>query len=95
MFLLTEIGVRLKEAREAKDSIIAQAKETAQASADRLVENAKIAINNEKAAAMTDLKNQVAQLSIDVAEKVLRKELSDKSAQEALAKEIINDVKLN
>lgn len=44
---------------------------------------------------MTDLKNQVAQLSIDVAEKVLRKELSDKSAQEALAKEIINDAKLN
>ncbi|MDX9704125.1 MAG: F0F1 ATP synthase subunit B, partial [Weeksellaceae bacterium] len=83
------------EAREAKYTIIAQAKETAQHAADRLVENAKIAINNEKAAAMTDLKNQVAQLSIDVAEKVLKKELSDKPAQEALAKEIINQAKLN
>jgi F-type H+-transporting ATPase subunit b len=85
----------LKEAREAKESIIAKAKETAQVEADRLVENAKSAIQNEKMAAMTDLKNQVAQLSIEVAEKVLTKELSNKSAQEELAKEIINEAKFN
>src|SRR5690606_13667271 len=85
----------LKEAREAKDNIIAQAKTTAQEEADRLVANAKTAIQNEKAAAMTELKNQIAQLSIEVAEKVLKKELGDKSAQEALAKEMINESKLN
>ena len=85
----------MKEAREAKDSIIAKAKDTAQIEADRLVENAKAAIQNEKMAAMTELKNQVAQLSIDVAEKVLTKELSNKSAQEELAKEIINEAKFN
>lgn len=85
----------LKEAREAKESIIAQAKETAQVEADRLVESAKAAIQNEKMAAMTDLKNQVAKLSIEVAEKVLNKELGSKEAQEALAKEFINEAKLN
>lgn len=85
----------LKEAREMKEGIIAKAKDTAQIEADRLVENAKAAIHNEKAAAMTELKNQIAVLSIEVAEKVLKKELSDKSAQEALAKEMINETKLN
>lgn len=85
----------LKEAREMRDGIVAKAKETAQLEADRLVENAKAAIQNEKAAAVTDLKNQIAQLSIEVAEKVLKKELSDKSSQEALAKEMINEAKFN
>lgn len=85
----------LKEARETKDSIVAKAKETAQVEADRLVEGAKQAIQNEKMAAMTELKNQIAHLSIDVAEKVLNKELSDKTAQESLAKEIINEANLN
>lgn len=85
----------LKEAREMRDGIVAKAKDAAQIEADRLVENAKAAIQNEKAAAMTELKNQIAQLSIDVAERVLKKELSDKSAQEALAKEMINEAKFN
>lgn len=85
----------LKEAREMRDGIVAKAKDAAQVEADRLVENAKAAIQNEKAAAMTELKNQIAQLSIDVAERVLKKELSDKSAQEALAKEMINEAKFN
>lgn len=85
----------LKEAREMKDNIIAKAKESAQVEADKLVENARAAIQTEKTAAMTELKNQVATLSIEVAEKVLGRELKDNSAQEELAKEMINQAKLN
>lgn len=90
-----ERDVILKEARTMKDNIIAKAKESAQVEADRLVEIAREAIQNEKSAAMTELKNQIAALSIDVAEKVLNKELSDKAAQETLAKEMIKETKLN
>lgn len=85
----------LKEAREMHDGIIAKAKNTAQIEADRLVENAKAAIQNEKAGAMIELKNQIASLSIEVAETVLKRELKDPTAQESLVKEMINEVKLN
>lgn len=85
----------LKEAREMHESIVSKAKDDAKIEADRLIENAKAAIQNEKLAAMTELKNQIATLSIEVAETVLKRELTEKSAQENLAKEMINEVKLN
>ena len=85
----------LKEAREMKDKIVNDAKTTAQTEADRLIESAKTAIANEKAAAMADIKNQVGQLSIEIAEKILTKELADKSAQETLVNEVIDQVKFN
>lgn len=85
----------LKEAREMHDNIVAQAKDNAQMEADRLIEHAKAAIQNEKSAVMTELKNEIATLSIEVAETVLKRELSDHTAQENLAKELINEVKLN
>ncbi|MFV0141696.1 MULTISPECIES: F0F1 ATP synthase subunit B [unclassified Empedobacter] len=85
----------LKEAREMKDNIINEAKNSATVEANKLIENAKSAIQNEKASAMADIKNQVGQLSIEIAEKILTKELSDKSAQEALVNDVIDQVKFN
>lgn len=85
----------LKEAREMKENIINEAKNSATVEANKLIENAKSAIQNEKASAMADIKNQVGQLSIEIAEKILTKELADKSAQEALVNDVIDQVKFN
>lgn len=85
----------LKEAREMKENIINEAKNSATVEANKLIENAREAIQNEKASAMADIKNQVGQLSIEIAEKILTKELSDKSAQEALVNDVIDQVKFN
>ncbi|MGC6471053.1 MAG: F0F1 ATP synthase subunit B [Flavobacteriales bacterium] len=76
----------LKEARELKDSIIAEAKEKATIEADKVLASAKEQINNEKMAAITELKNNVATLSIDIAEKILKSELTDDNKQ----KEFVN-----
>ena len=84
----------LKDAREMKDTIIAEAKAQATAEADKVMTSAREQLNNEKMAAMTDLKNQVASLSIDIAEKILKseltkdqnqKEMMDKALEEATA----------
>ena len=71
----------LKEAKEAKDQIISEAKEQAKAEARKVIEEAQVAIHNQKMAALTDVKNQVGQLAIEVAEKILRKELAGKGEQ--------------
>ena len=78
--------VILKEAREMKNKIISQAKEQANLEAEKLVNTAKEQITNEKQKALTELKNHVADLSIEMAEKVLRSELSDSEKQ----KEFVN-----
>ncbi len=85
----------LKEARELKDAMISEAKEEARTQANKMIEQAKTTIENEKLAAITDLKNQVADLSIDIAEKVVRKELSTKGKQLELVEEMLGDVTLN
>ncbi|MEG0189224.1 MAG: F0F1 ATP synthase subunit B, partial [Algoriella sp.] len=85
----------LKEAREMKENIINEAKNSATVEGNKLIENAKTAIQNEKSAAMADIKNQVGQLSIEIAEKILTKELADKSAQVALVNDVIDQVKFN
>ncbi|RFS23821.1 ATP synthase F0 subunit B [Chitinophaga silvatica] len=85
----------LKEAKEAKDMIIGEAKTQAQAEAKKIISEAYAAIENQKMAALTDVKNQVGSLVIEVAEKVLRKELSDKSAQEGYVKQLAEEIKLN
>lgn len=85
----------LKEARETKDKIINEAKEQAKVEANKIVTEAQAAINAQKMAALTEVKNQVGKLVIEVSEKVLRKELSDKSAQEAHIKGLVDEVKLN
>ncbi len=85
----------LKEARETKDRIINEAKEQAKTEANKVVAEAQAAINAQKMAALTEVKNQVGKLVIEVSEKVLRKELSNKEAQEAHIKGLVDGVKLN
>lgn len=85
----------LKEAREAKDSIIAEAKNRAVSEGNRMIGIAKETIQNEKMAAIADLKNQVAQMSIEIAEKILRHELSNDEKQKSLMSKLLKDVTLN
>lgn len=85
----------LKEARETKDKIINEAKEQAKAEASRIVADAQVAIDAQKMAALTEVKNQVGKLVIEVSEKILRKELASKDAQEAHIKGLVDEVKLN
>lgn len=90
-----ERALLLKEARETKDRIINEAKEQAKTEANKIVTEAQVAINAQKMAALTEVKNQVGKLVIEVSEKVLRKELANKEAQEAHIKGLVNEVKLN
>lgn len=90
-----ERDVILKQAKEAKESIVFEAKSTAQKEADRIVSEAREMISNEKMKAVTELKNQVATLSIEIAEKILRAELDDKGKQEALINNLVEEVNLN
>ncbi len=85
----------LKDARETKDRIVNEAKEQAKTEANKIVTEAQAAINAQKMAALTDVKNQVGKLVIEVSEKVLRKELGNKDAQEAHIKGLVDEVKLN
>ena len=85
----------LKEARDIKNSIIEEAKDEAKAQANKLIEQAKTTIQNEKLAAIADIKNQVADLSMNIAEKVVKEELSDKNKQLKLVEQLLGDVKLN
>ena len=96
----------LEEARKEKDSILKDArdianklKEDAKNDAEKqtlkMIEDAKNAIKTEKAAALAEVKHQVAELSLEITEKLLRKNLSDDKAQKDLIKEFIKDVKVN
>lgn len=85
----------LKEARETKDKIISEAKEQAKAEANKIITETQAAINTQKMAALTDVKNQVGKLVIEVSEKILRKELANKEAQEAHIRGLVNEVKMN
>lgn len=90
-----ERGAMLKEARDTKDRIIAEAKEQAKVEYSKIIAEAQQAIETQKMAALTDVKNQVGKLVIDVTEKVLRRELSNPAAQEAHIKDLVEEVKLN
>ena len=85
----------LKEARVLRDKTIADAKTAASEEAAKVLESARIQINNEKMAAMTEVKNQVAQLAIDMSERILRAELKDAAAQKAIVDRAMQYVKLN
>ena len=85
----------LREARKIKDSIIEESKIKAKEEAQRIVDAAKESIQYEKLSAMTELKNQIALLSIEIAEKVLVHELSEPEKQKALIGQLMNDIKLN
>jgi len=85
----------LKEAREIKDKMISDAQEQAKAEGDKIVTQAREAIEGEKKAAMADIKSQVANLSVEIAEKVIKEQLSDNSKQLKLVDDLLGDIKLN
>jgi F-type H+-transporting ATPase subunit b len=90
-----ERAAMIKEAKDTSDKMIADAKEKAKSEYDRIVADAQSAINQQKMAALTDVKNQVGSLVIEVSEKILRRELSDKQQQEKYIQELAGDIKLN
>ena len=85
----------LKEAKATKDKMISEAKEEAKLQANKIITDAHASIQNQKMAALTEIKNQVGSLVLEVSEKVLRKELSNKAAQENYIKTLAAEVKLN
>lgn len=85
----------LKEAREIKENMIAEAAEEAQTKADKIVTQAQETIEKEKQAAVADLKDQVATLSVEIAEKVIGKQLNTKEEQMKLVDGMLKDVTLN
>jgi F-type H+-transporting ATPase subunit b len=91
----SERDAMMKEAREIKDKMINDAKAEAQAQGQKLIDQAKAAITSEKNAAMADLKNQVSSLSLEIAEKLLKAELSNKDSQTKLVEKMLDDAKLN
>ena len=90
-----ERAIILKEARETKEKIINESKEAAKTEATKTVVEAQAAIEAQKMAAITDVKNQVGKMVIEVSEKILRRELENKADQEAHIKGLVNEVKLN
>ncbi len=90
-----ERDAMLKDAREMKEKMVADAKSEAQEQGQKMIEQAKAAIESEKNAAMADLKSQVATLSLSIAEKILKDELSNKESQTKLVEKMLGDVKLN
>jgi F-type H+-transporting ATPase subunit b len=90
-----ERATLLKEAKETADKMVAEAKQKAKTEYDRILQDAQAAIVQQKNAALTDVKNQVGNLVVEVAEKVLRKELGNKAEQENYIKQLAEGVKLN
>lgn len=84
----------MKEAREIKDKMISDAKEEAKEVTSKLIENAQVSIEQEKQAALAELKKQVADLSIGIAETVIKKELTSKKEQLKLVEGILKEVTL-
>ena len=85
----------LAQARKIKDSIIEESKVKAHEEANRIMISAKESIENEKMSALTDLKNQIGELALEIARKILIRELSEPKKQEEYIKELIKDVKFN
>jgi F-type H+-transporting ATPase subunit b len=90
-----ERDAMMKEARELKTKLIADAKEEAKAEGVKMISNAQAAIQSEKKAAIADIKTQVASLSIEIAEKVVIEELSNKDKQLKLVSDLLGDATLN
>ncbi len=90
-----ERAVILADARKIKDKIIEEAREKATQQADNIVEGAKERIEHEKKAALTEIKNTIAEYSIEIAEKILREELKDKNKQKELAVKLLKETSLN
>lgn len=85
----------LSDARQMKEDMIAEAKNETSKLIDKMKVDAKADIEGQKQAAINELKQQVAEVSINIAERILKNELEDKAKQESLVNKLIEDVKLN
>jgi F-type H+-transporting ATPase subunit b len=85
----------VKEAREMKESIVRDAKIQATVEANKVMDNAKAAIEQEKAAAISEIKEIISTFSIDIAEKILREHLTKEENQKKLVKNYVDQIKLN
>ena len=85
----------LKDARKVKDQMITEAKDEATIQANKIIEQAKVTIHQEKLSAIDELKNKVAEWSVEIAEKVIKEELSDKDKQVKLIDKMLDDATLN
>lgn len=90
-----ERDMMMRDARTIKDKIIAEAKEKADVEGKRIIEEARQSINNEKMLAISELKNQLAFLSIEIAEKVLKEKLADDEKQKELINNLLKEIKFN
>ena len=85
----------LREAKEAKDMLITEAREKANVEYNRIVDEAKQAINNQKMAALIEIKNNVGNMVLEVSEKILKRELDNKADQEKYIKQLVDEIKVN
>lgn len=85
----------IKEARDVKENIIKEAKTQASAEANKLVETARERIQTEKEVALTEIKNQVTLLSVQIAEKILKRELADSKDQQKYIDEMLKEISMN
>lgn len=90
-----ERALMLRDAKDTKEKIINDAKEQAKIETNKIIADAQSAIDQQKMAAITDLKNQIGNLVIEVSEKILRRELNNKEEQENYIKQLADNVKLN
>jgi F-type H+-transporting ATPase subunit b len=90
-----ERDVLLAEARDMKDKILAESRQKASEEAKNILENAREQIKMEKHAAIGEIKNLIAEYSIEIAEKVLRAELADKKKQKSYVDKLIKEIQLN
>lgn len=90
-----ERAAMIKEAKDTADKMVSDAQSKAKSEYDRIVADAQAAIDQQKNAALTDVKNQVGKLVIEVSEKVLRKQLENRSQQEAYIKQLADAVQLS
>ncbi|MGQ9847239.1 MAG: F0F1 ATP synthase subunit B, partial [Bacteroidales bacterium] len=90
-----QADIILKEAREIKEKIISDAKNAAAIEADKVMKNAKASIENEKNQALNEIRNQIAEFSILIAEKVIRKELSNENKQKEYIESLLKDINVN
>lgn len=90
-----ERSAMLKEGKEMKDRIVNEAKDLAKAEANKIIMDAQQQINQQKMAAITEVKNQIGVMAVEVAEKILRRQLSGAEAQNNYADLLAQDIKLN
>lgn len=90
-----ERTLMLKEAKETKDKIISEAKEQAKVEANKIMDDTRLQIERQKNAAMTEVKNEIGNLAVEVAEKILRKQLAGQEAQQGFVKMLADEIKLN